>query len=94
MVNEFVPKVGTLPKKVTVAKLGQLKNASLPIVVTDAGMTNDVKILQLLNAVLPIVRSCELEANVIDVKLLQLSNALVSIVVTDAGMTIDANLAQ
>ena len=58
------------------------QNAALMIVVTEAGIFTDVKLVQAENTPSLIVRSFELEANVIDVKPVQFMNALLPIDVT------------
>ncbi len=61
-------------------------NALSPIIVTDAGSATDISPVQPLNALLPIVLSCELASKIIDVRLVHPSKADVSIDVTEAGI--------
>ena len=49
------PIVGIKPKKVTLAKLLQILNALIPILVTEEGIVIDVKPVQPLNAFAPIL---------------------------------------
>ena len=67
------------------------ENASLPILVTVAGISIDV-ILVPLNALLPMVSRTLPDSNVTVVRLVLLRNALLPILVTVAGISIDVIL--
>ena len=85
---------GLNPRNVTDVNAIHAENAFRSILVTSAGIVMDVKILQLLNAFLPILASCGTAVNVTDVKTLQKLNAYSPILVTSAGIVIDVKRIQ
>ena len=75
-------------------KLEHVKNALLLIDITEDGIVIDFKLVQPSNAAMPIIKSCEPDANVTVSKLVQLMNAPAWISVTEAGIVIDVKPVQ
>ena len=69
-------------------------NALVAIVVTELGMVIDSNLVQVVNALLPIVVSSEPEANVTESNFKQEESASTPIDITEAGMIIDVNSTQ